>query len=98
MKNFSQLSKEDRELALARSEFILVDNIVEGIIEIKFNDKFLEFDFKSILSNARKQDLSIVETGKLLMANKEIAVKLKKTALAIAEGSKWDNNIQPIMA
>lgn len=97
MRTFAQLNRQDRELAVLRSEVILVDSIVECFVEFKMPNRLHELDMQNILTNARKQDLGLIETKNLLMKHPQIRVELKKLALVIAEGSKWDDNIQPIM-
>lgn len=94
---FNQLAKADRATAVKRAESILVNHIVEGVVEFKMPKRSHEKDLKSILSDARKQDLGIDETAKRVMAHKEIGFEIRKLALVIAEGSWWTKDIQPIM-
>lgn len=97
MKSFAQLKGIDRALALARSEIRLVDAIIEGVIEMEMPNRLVNLDFKRIITACRKQDLGLVETSKMLMREKEIWKEIQKTAMIVAEGSKWDHDIQPIM-
>lgn len=97
MKTFGQLTPADKKLAVERAESILVSHIVEGFVEFRMPKRIHEKELKSILSDGRKQELGMDALAKKVMDHKEIRFEIRKLALAIAEGSKWSNEVQPIM-
>lgn len=91
MRTFGDLSKEEREDAIVRAKNLLISHIVEGIIEVKMPQVWIQKDFENILLTARKNE-NMTLARDLLLKHTAINKKLDQISIAAARGSRYTDS------
>jgi hypothetical protein len=69
-----------------------MNQLIEGVVIISMPNKLTQSQFDRILSDTRKNEIGTDVARQLLLQHVGIGKEISKLTVAIAEGSRYDNN------
>ncbi len=88
MKSFEQLSKEEKDTAIARAKSMLISHVIEGVIEIEMPNAIIQRDFETIIADMRKNE-NPSKAKDVLERHDAINRELDKISVAAAQGTDY---------